>query len=228
MSSKRLEDVLKISWRSFSRRLKDVLARRLEDVLKTSSKRLEDVLKTSWRRLEEVLKTSWRLLEDVLKTSWRRLEDVLKTYGQDEYIGLDQDVLKTSSEDVTQQTFFGLQHVLKTSWRHVLKMSSTRLQRNNFTSSKTSWRRMAKTNILVLTKTSSEDVRLRRTYSSWSRRLEDVFKTSSEGEDERRLQDAFIKTNVCRDRVLAIKSKHYKWNVLKLFTGAVVRRCSSK
>ena len=43
---------------------------------------------------------------------------------------------------------------------------------------------MAKTNTLVLTKMSSEDVRLRRTYSSWSRRLEDVFwrrrrKTSS-------------------------------------------------
>ena len=30
-----------------------------------------------------------------MKTSWRRLEDVLKTYGQDEYVGLDQDVLKT-------------------------------------------------------------------------------------------------------------------------------------
>ena len=67
-----------------------------------------------------VLKTSWRCLEDVFA---RRLEDVLKTYSQDEYIGLDQDVLKTSSEDV----------------------------------------------------------RLRRTYSSWSRHLEDVF----------------IKTNVC-------------------------------
>ena len=43
------------------------------------------------------------------------------------------------------------------------------------------------TNILVLTKTSSEDVRLRQTYSSWSRRLQDVRKTSSEDEDERRL-----------------------------------------
>ena len=93
---------------------------RLEDVLKMSWRRF---CKTSWRRLEDVLKTSWRRLEDVLKTSWKRLEDVLKTYSQDEYIGLDQDVLKTSSEDV----------------------------------------------------------RLRRTYSSWSRRLEDVF----------------IKTNVC-------------------------------
>ena len=70
------------------------------------------------------MKTSWRYL---CKTSWRCLEDVLKTYGQDEYIGLDQDVLKTSSEDV----------------------------------------------------------RLRQAYSS------------SEDEDERRLQDVFINTNVC-------------------------------
>ena len=38
----------------------------------------------------------------------------------------------------TQQTFVGLQDVLKTSSRHVLKTSSTRLQCNNFTSSKTS------------------------------------------------------------------------------------------
>ena len=43
-------------------------------------------------RLENVLKIS---LPDVSKMSWRRLENVLKTYGQDEYIGLDQDVLKT-------------------------------------------------------------------------------------------------------------------------------------
>ena len=113
----------------------------LENVLKIS---LQDVLKMSWRRLEDTLKRSWRCFEaswrrlknvfkmpwqDILKTSWKRLEDVLKTYGHDEYIGVDEDVLKTSSEDA----------------------------------------------------------RLRRTYSSWSRRLEDDFKTSSEDGDERRL-----------------------------------------
>ena len=91
--------------------------------------------KTFWKRLEDVLA---RRLEDILKTSWKRLEDVLKTYSQDEYIDLDQGVLKTSSQDV----------------------------------------------------------RLKRTYSSWSRRFEDVLKTSSEDEGERRLQDVFIKTNV--------------------------------
>ena len=102
-SSKRLEDVLKMSWRRFSRRLEDVLKtswRRLEDVY---ARRLEDVLKTSWRHLEDVwprqIHWSWlRRLEDVfwrrkakayifalIKTSWRRLEDILwrrKTFSR--------------------------------------------------------------------------------------------------------------------------------------------------
>ena len=37
--------------------------------------------------------------------SWKLLEDVLKTYGLDKYIGLDQDVLQTSSEDKDQKAF---------------------------------------------------------------------------------------------------------------------------
>ena len=68
-------------------------------------------------RLEDVLNTSWRCLEDVLKTSWRRLEDVLKTYSQDEYIGLHQDVLKTSSEDIRLRWTYS-------SWSDVFKTSS--------------------------------------------------------------------------------------------------------
>ena len=102
-----LEDFFKTSWRSvednpqdvlktFWRRLKDVLARRLEDVLK---KFLQDILKTSWKLLEDEwprriywhwpTKTSWRRLKDVfrrckpkanifvlIKTSWRQLQDV--------------------------------------------------------------------------------------------------------------------------------------------------------
>ena len=93
-----------------------ILMIRLENVWKTS---LQDVLKMYWRRLEYVLNMSQR---PFCKTSWKRLEDILKRYGQDDYIGLDQDVI---------------------------------------------WRRMSKVN-----------------YSSWSRRLEDVFwrqrwKTSS-------------------------------------------------
>ena len=51
------------------------------------------MLKISWSCF---CKTSWRGIEDALKTS---SQDVSNTYDQDEYIGLDQDVLKKSSED---------------------------------------------------------------------------------------------------------------------------------
>ena len=65
-----------------------------------------------------------------------------------------------------------LEDVLKTSWRGLEDVL------------KTSWRRL-------------EDVQPRRIYWSSPGRLEDVLKTSSEDEHERRLQDFFIKTNVC-------------------------------
>ena len=134
--------VLKTSCKRSQRRLEDVLKMSSRRFCKTPWRRFEDILA---RRPESVLKTPWRRFEDVLKVSWRRLEDVLKMFRR----------------------------CLWPRWT----------------------RPMAKTNILVL-KTSSEDVWLRQIYSSWSRRLEDVFKTSSEGEDERNLQDVFMKTNV--------------------------------
>ena len=112
----RLENVLKTSWRCFE----DIFARRLKDVSKTPWKRFS---KTSWRCLEDALKTSWkhfenvlaRRLEDVLKMSWKRLEDVLKTYDEDGYIGLDQEVLKTS-----------WRRFLKTKTKDVFKTSPSR------------------------------------------------------------------------------------------------------
>ena len=106
-----------------------------------------------------------------------RLENILK-------ISL-QEVLKTSWRCLEDAFARRLEDVLKMSWRRLGK-TSWRCLEDVF---KTSWRRIAETNILVLTKTSSEDVRLRRIYSSWSKRLEDVLKTFSEYEDERRLQD---------------------------------------
>ena len=56
--------------------------------------------------------------------------------------------------------------VFKTSSRHVLKTSSIRLQRNNFSSSKTSWRCLGRRKIVTVK-------------TSW-RRLEDVLKTCLE------------------------------------------------
>ena len=70
-----------------------------------------------------------------------------------------ENVLKIS----LQNTWICLKEVLKISWRHFWK---------------TSWRRpqnLLKTPWQDILKTSSEDVRLRRAYLSWSRRLEDVF-----------------------------------------------------
>ena len=121
--ARRLEDIFKTSWR----RLEDVLRTLLQDVLKKFWRRLEEVFKTSWRRLkdvsktflQEVLKTSWKRLKDVLV---RRLEEVLKTYGQDEYTGLYQDVLKLSSKDEWLRQYIHLdEDVLKTSSRHLPK-----------------------------------------------------------------------------------------------------------
>ena len=112
-------------------RLENVLKIFLQDVLKMSWRHLDDVFKTSWRRLENALKRSWRRFEDVLKTSWKRLEDVLKTYSQDEYIGLDQDVLKTSSEDVRlRRTYSSWRRLEDVFWRRRWKTSSRRLHQD--------------------------------------------------------------------------------------------------
>ena len=131
--------------------------------------RLENVLKAS---LQDVLKMS----SNVLKTSWRRLEDVLKTHWR----------------GPGKISWRCLKNILKISWTCLGDAFARRLENV----SKTSSRRIVKTNILVLSKTSPEDVWLRRICSFWPICLEDISKTSSEDEDERRLQDVFIETNV--------------------------------
>ena len=73
---------------------------------------------------------------------------------------------QSKKEVATQQTFLVLQYVLKTSWR--------RLQRNNFSSSKTSSRRVFKTPSQDVFKKSSRRV----CKTSSLRRLEDILKTS--------------------------------------------------
>ena len=98
------------------KRLEDIFAGRLEDVLKTSWRRLQNVLKTPWRGLEDVLKTSWRRLENVLKTSWRR-------------------IAKTNILVLTKTSWRRLEDVF---WRRKAKA-------NIFILIKTSWRRLLKT-----------------------------------------------------------------------------------
>ena len=85
------EDVFKVSWsrpiysswsyvfKTFSRRLQEVLQKHLQDIFKTSSKRPQDIFKKS---CQNVFKTSWkrssRHLQDVLKTSCK---DIFKTFS---------------------------------------------------------------------------------------------------------------------------------------------------
>ena len=112
------------------KRFEDIFARRLEDVLKMSSKLLEDVLNMSWRRFS-------RCLEDVLKTSWRHLQNILKKFLQD--------VLKTSWKC--------LEDVLKTSWRGMAKTNILVLTKTSWRCLEdVFWRNEAKANIFVLMK----------------------------------------------------------------------------
>ena len=95
---------------------------------------------------------SSRHLQDM---SSRRLQDmssrhVFKTSSRHVFKTSSRHVFKTSSK-----------HVFKTLSRHVFKTSLSRFQRNNFSSSKTSSRRLGRRKLL-----------------RW-RRAEDVFKTSS-------------------------------------------------
>ena len=129
-------------------------------------------------------------LESVLKTS---LQDVLKMSWarlqnvlktSRRYLE-EVNVLKTSWQDVLKMFW---RRFCKTSWRHlenVLKMSWRRLEGVWLRQTYRSWSRRLEDAF----KTYFEDVWLRRIYLSWSRRLEDVLKTSSEDKDKRGLQD---------------------------------------
>ena len=121
---------------------------------------------------------SWRRFEDVFKTSWRRLEDDLKRSWR-----RFEDVLKMSSKRLEKV----LERLLKMSWRRLediwpwrICWSWPRRLEGVF------WRRKAKANLFVLIKT------------SW-RRLEDLFWRRRRKTSSWRLQDVFVKMNVCWD-----------------------------
>ena len=79
----RLQDLQNI-FKTFSKRLQNVLLRCLQDVFRTSSRRFQDIFKTScknflkksWRRLQNVLQ---RFLQDIFKKFSRRLQDFFMT-----------------------------------------------------------------------------------------------------------------------------------------------------
>ena len=67
------EDVFKTSWSKPYIHLRHTSSRRFQDVFKTFRRRLQDVLR---KRLQGIFKTSSRHLQDVLP---RRLQDIFKT-----------------------------------------------------------------------------------------------------------------------------------------------------
>ena len=68
-----LQDVFKTSWKNVFK----TFSRRLQDVLKTSSRHLQDTFKTSW---QDVFKTSSKCYQEILQ---KRLQDILKTSCKD-------------------------------------------------------------------------------------------------------------------------------------------------
>ena len=87
------EDVFK----TFSRRLQDVLRKLLQDIFKTSSRCFEDVFKKSSRRLA---KTSSKHLEDVLQ---RCFQVVFKTYHQVKLFAYVKDLPRSSFWEIYGQ-----------------------------------------------------------------------------------------------------------------------------
>ena len=111
-----LQDVLKMFWK----RLEDVLKKSWRYFCKTSSKRLEDVLKTFWKRLEDVVKTYEQ--DEYIGLD----QDVLKTSSEDEDERGLQDVFKTSS---SRRLFAGLQRCkINNSFSEWVKISARVLQ----------------------------------------------------------------------------------------------------
>ena len=83
-SSKRLgQDQYIRLGRTSSRRFQDVSHKRLQDVLKTSSrrikKRLQDIFKTSWRRFEKVFKTYHQVKLFLLTRLWEAFNTFLRS-----------------------------------------------------------------------------------------------------------------------------------------------------
>ena len=97
-----------------------------------------------FKKLDNTSKDNSQQTFVLMKTSSRRLD-------QDEYVRLS----FTSSEDVfktswSRPIYSSWPYVFKTSSRRLQDMSSRRLQRNNFSSSKTSSRRLGRRKIVTL------------------------------------------------------------------------------
>ena len=136
-----------------------------------------------WRLDNRLLSTSRKRVEYVFITSWRRLEVVLtQTFWLDDTTWRRlEDPLKTSWRCFEDIFARSFEDVLKTSWTCFCKAFWRCLEDVWLRQIYSSWSR----SIEQVLKTSSDNVRPARIYSSWSRLLEDVLKTSFEGEEKR-------------------------------------------
>ena len=103
---------------------------------------------------------------------WRRLQDVLKRSWR-------------CLEDVLMTSWTLFYDVLETSWRRLKDVWPNRIY----------WFRSRRLKDVL--KTSSEDVWVRRIYSSWWRRIEEVFWKRRRKTSSGNLQDVFIEANAC-------------------------------
>ena len=114
---------------------------------------------------------------DLLDQRYTHL-DLLDTDIPSKHFVCFQDVLRTSSRHVFKTSS---RHVFKTLSRHVFKTSLRLLQRNNFSSSKSSWRRFQDVlrDVFKMFSRCLQDVLEDEKLLHW-RRAEDVFKTGLE------------------------------------------------
>ena len=137
-----------------------------------------------------------KLLSDVISTVGKKTVLVKYSLKREELLWSIQSNIEggkngeSLGQPTIQQIFVGLKDVFKKSSRHVLRTSSTRLQRNNFKSSKTCWRRLEDF-LKISYKTSSrclQDVMEDEKLLHW-RRLRDMSRRRLEDMYWRRLED---------------------------------------
>ena len=136
------------------------------------------------RHLQGIFKMSWSIpiYLRLGHTPSRRFQDVFKTSCQEVFKTFStrlQDIVKKSSTRLTKVSSRDFEDIFKKSCKaqqifvcHVVKTFLTRLQRNNFSSSRTSWRRLA--NVLE----NENLLRWRPLEDVLKTCLEDIFKTS--------------------------------------------------
>ena len=152
-------------------------------------------------------------LENVSKTSWRSFWKTSRRSFGDLFKKSCQDALKIYWGSFCKTSWKRPENVLKTSClEDVLKTSWISLEDVWPRQKYWSWSRRLED----IFKTYSEEIWLGWMYSSWSRRLEDVFWRGRRKTSSTRLQDVFIKTNASWKYSGCTKKCVFVWANIKL------------